>query len=142
MINLGDCYENGIGTSVDKQKAFELYQKAADLGDASGVNYLGVCYKNGIGTSIDIQKAFELYQKAADLGDSAAQYNLAMIGNQDNLNENKKKKNKIDLSYHINELRGEVFEGYRSTGPNNGIGVFNELGCESNKLISDKMFGA
>src|SRR5438034_1190233 len=30
--NLGYCCRNGIGTSVDKQKAVELYQKAADLG--------------------------------------------------------------------------------------------------------------
>ncbi|RIA89788.1 hypothetical protein C1645_824310 [Glomus cerebriforme] len=30
---LGYCYNNGIGTSIDKQKAVELYQKAANLGD-------------------------------------------------------------------------------------------------------------
>jgi TPR repeat protein len=33
---LGDCYFNGIGTDIDKKKAFELYQKAADLGNSSG----------------------------------------------------------------------------------------------------------
>src|SRR5207237_480369 len=47
---LGYCYEYGIGTNINNQKAFELYRKA-----------------------------FELYQKAADLGDSNAQYNLAFI---------------------------------------------------------------
>jgi TPR repeat protein len=31
MTGLGWCYEVGIGTSIDKQKAFELYQKAANL---------------------------------------------------------------------------------------------------------------
>jgi TPR repeat protein len=30
--NLGYCYNNGIGTDINEQKAFELYQKAADLG--------------------------------------------------------------------------------------------------------------
>ena len=28
---LGHCYYDGIGTHIDKQKAFELYQKAAKL---------------------------------------------------------------------------------------------------------------
>ena len=32
MFKLGCCYCNGIGTEINKQKAFELYQKAADLG--------------------------------------------------------------------------------------------------------------
>ena len=89
IYNLGNCYENGIGTSINKQKAFELYQKSANLGSASGtislgycyqngvgirnlgnisgINNLGDCYKNGIGTSINCQKAFYLYQKAANL---------------------------------------------------------------------------
>lgn len=29
---LGYRYNNGIGTSVDRHKAFELYEKAANLG--------------------------------------------------------------------------------------------------------------
>src|SRR5205823_2935706 len=68
--------EKGIGTSIDKQKAFELYQKTANLGYASGINNLGNCYQNGVGTSVDKQKAFELYQKAADLGSMTGINNL------------------------------------------------------------------
>ena len=74
--NLGYCYGNGIGTSIDKQKAFELYQEAANLGNTSGINNLGDCYYSGIGIGMDEQKAFELYQKAANLGLIAAQNNL------------------------------------------------------------------
>ncbi|EXX52205.1 uncharacterized protein OCT59_023847 [Rhizophagus irregularis] len=58
----------GIETDIDKRKAFELYKKAADLGNADGINDLGYCYHWGIGTDINKTKAFELYQKAADLG--------------------------------------------------------------------------
>ncbi|POG69818.1 kinase-like domain-containing protein, partial [Rhizophagus irregularis DAOM 181602=DAOM 197198] len=58
----------GIGISVDKQKAFELYQKAADLENSFGINFLAYHYEKGIETNINSQKAFELYQKAADLG--------------------------------------------------------------------------
>ncbi|GES88022.1 kinase-like domain-containing protein [Rhizophagus clarus] len=61
---------NGIGTDTDRKKAFELYQKSADLGNPSGLNNLGCCYKIGIGVDIDKKKAFELHQKAADLGNA------------------------------------------------------------------------
>ncbi|POG66361.1 kinase-like domain-containing protein [Rhizophagus irregularis DAOM 181602=DAOM 197198] len=73
---LGKFNHLGIGISVDNQKAFELYQKAADLGNSSGINDLGYCYLNGIGTGIDKKKAFELYQKAAELGNSSGINNL------------------------------------------------------------------
>src|SRR5581483_4166746 len=91
ICNLGYCYANEIGTDINKQKAFELYQKAADLGNASGINNLGNCYADEIGTDINKQKALELYQKAADLGNIAAMYNLVYSyenGNSQNkLNE-------------------------------------------------------
>ncbi|CAB4379660.1 unnamed protein product [Rhizophagus irregularis] len=65
-----------IGISVNVQKAFELYQKAADLGNVFGINDLGYCYQYGIGTDIDEKKAFELFQKVADLGSSSGINNL------------------------------------------------------------------
>src|ERR1051325_132083 len=73
---LGRFKDLGIETRIDKQKAFELYQKAADLGNVSGINYLGHCFQRGTGTRIDNQKAFELYQKATNLGDSHGMNNL------------------------------------------------------------------
>ncbi|GBC38147.2 kinase-like domain-containing protein [Rhizophagus irregularis DAOM 181602=DAOM 197198] len=68
---LGDLNYLGLGISINEPKAFELYQKATDLGNSSGMCSLGYCYLNGIGTDIDNEKAFELYQKAADLGNSS-----------------------------------------------------------------------
>ncbi|GBC00064.1 hypothetical protein RclHR1_03730003 [Rhizophagus clarus] len=71
---LGNFNYLGIGTDSDKKKAFELYQKAANLGNVNGINYLGYCYQNGIETDIDKKKAFELYQKAADLGNAGSRF--------------------------------------------------------------------
>src|ERR1051325_8148510 len=66
----------GIETNVNKQKAFELYQRSANLGNVLGVSELGDCYYYGVGTSVDRQKAFELYQKAANLGNASGMNNL------------------------------------------------------------------
>ncbi|PKK62195.1 kinase-like protein [Rhizophagus irregularis] len=73
---IGKFNDLGIGISVNVQKAFELYQKAADLGNVFGINDLGYCYQYGIGTDIDEKKAFELFQKVADLGSSSGINNL------------------------------------------------------------------
>lgn len=35
MVVLADCYYNGVGTPVDKEKAKEWYEKAASLGDTN-----------------------------------------------------------------------------------------------------------
>ncbi|RIA98213.1 kinase-like domain-containing protein [Glomus cerebriforme] len=77
IVLLGSFYNFGILTSINEQKAFELYQYAANLENANGINKLGYCYESGIGTRINKQKALELYQKAADLGNSIGIVNLA-----------------------------------------------------------------
>uniref|UniRef100_U9T5W8 Protein kinase domain-containing protein n=1 Tax=Rhizophagus irregularis (strain DAOM 181602 / DAOM 197198 / MUCL 43194) TaxID=747089 RepID=U9T5W8_RHIID len=74
---LGKFNDLGIGIDVDNEKALELYQKAADLGNALGMKDLGYCYAYETGAGvIDKKKAFELCQKAADLGNSSGINNL------------------------------------------------------------------
>ncbi|GBB97686.1 hypothetical protein RclHR1_03040003 [Rhizophagus clarus] len=63
----------GIEVQVDIQKAFKLYQKAADLGNAFAMDNLGNYYEY---VDINEQKAFELYQKAANLGNHSGINNL------------------------------------------------------------------
>ena len=60
----------------DWGKAAELYQKAADQGNAAAQNNLGYLYENGDGVPTDFAKAEQLYQKAADRGNQAAVANL------------------------------------------------------------------
>src|SRR5204863_1831014 len=58
---LGYFNYHGIGTSVDKQKAFEFYQKAADLGNSIAQYNLANMYRKGEVVDKDDNKAFELF---------------------------------------------------------------------------------
>ncbi|RIA93846.1 hypothetical protein C1645_600910 [Glomus cerebriforme] len=89
---LGIKYKDGIDIDKDGFKAFELFKESAERGYLDGLNMLGECYYNGIGTNIDRQIAFKLFQKAANLGNSAAEYNIAlMYQNEEFIEEDHKK---------------------------------------------------
>ena len=76
---LGVCYEYGTGVEKDEQRAVELYQKAAEQGDATAQFNLEVCYENGTGVAKDEQMAVELYQNAAEQGHAGAQKRLNQL---------------------------------------------------------------
>ena len=77
QYRLAECYENGIGTEKDEEKAFEWYRKSAEQGNAEAQFKLAVCYDEGHGTSEDAGKAFEWYKKSAEQGNAEAQFKLA-----------------------------------------------------------------
>ncbi|RHZ44900.1 hypothetical protein Glove_707g76 [Diversispora epigaea] len=74
--NLGYCYEKGIGTTKDEEKAFQWYLKSAEGGNLMGQYNLGHCYHDEIGTTKDEEKAFLWYMKSAKEGNSYGQHNL------------------------------------------------------------------
>ena len=90
MLHLGVCYEDGDCVSQDKQKAIELYQRAADMGDTNAMFNLAVWHENG-GVSKDKEKTIELYQRAADMGDTNAMFNLAVWHENGGVSKDKEK---------------------------------------------------
>lgn len=67
------------GLTVNQQKAFEYYSKAALQNDPVGLNNLGSLYYGGIGVKRSSSKAATLFKKAADLGNVEAAENIAFM---------------------------------------------------------------
>lgn len=72
-------YYYGLNVEQDYAKAFEWYEKAAQLGyDEAQIN-LGHLYEEGKGVTKDVSKAIEHYRLAADQGSERAQ---AILGDK------------------------------------------------------------
>ena len=72
-------YDNGIGVKRDYKKAFELYQKAAEVGYAPSQVNLGLMYDRGNGVKVDYKMALKLYVLAAEKGEDMAINNLGWM---------------------------------------------------------------
>ena len=48
MSHVGDCYRDGVGTTMNKEKAIKWYTKASLLGHVCASVSLGVMYTNGV----------------------------------------------------------------------------------------------
>lgn len=78
LLEVGRCYEQGIGTSKDKWEAFKAYEKAANLGSAEGRYEAGRCCEGGIGVQVDRGRAAAYYQLAAEKEYAVAQRALGL----------------------------------------------------------------
>jgi uncharacterized protein len=58
----------------------ELFQKAADAGDAWGLNNLASMHEMGWGVPKDLEKAKTLYRQSAEKGNAMAPLNLSRLG--------------------------------------------------------------
>ena len=69
---LGRCYELGVGTKVDRPRAFHWYRSAVTKGHLDASIDLGRCYAEGIGTAFDLKLAIKHLTVAERLGSGQA----------------------------------------------------------------------
>lgn len=74
-VNLGYCYQEGIGVAKDESQCLTLYTNSG----AVGLDNLATCYELGIGCSVDLVRAAELFKQSADLGVPNSMYNLSEL---------------------------------------------------------------
>jgi uncharacterized protein len=77
MVDLGYLYARGQGVVANPDYALLLYQRAAALGDAEGMNAVG--YRLNFATPPDLHAAIEWYCRAVALGNPRAMNNLALL---------------------------------------------------------------
>jgi len=72
-------YYSGEGVEMDKRKAFNYFELAADQGNPHAQFNLGIMYYSGEGVEMDKRKAFNYYKLAADHGHPDALLVIAEI---------------------------------------------------------------
>jgi TPR repeat protein len=66
---LGERYTAGSdGVTKDEALGARLFQRACDLGDASGCNKLGLAFESGEGVPQDYERAMDLFSRACSGG--------------------------------------------------------------------------
>ncbi|RIB24887.1 hypothetical protein C2G38_2241743 [Gigaspora rosea] len=91
QLVLASCYRFGKWVEKDEHKAFNYYQKLAEMNNSHRILFLGVCYTNGIRVEKDKlelkkneRKAFIYYQKseemenATEMRDASGTYNVGV----------------------------------------------------------------
>ena len=79
IYNQGCRYYKGDGVSVDKQKAVELWRKAAELGNDKAQYNLGIMYFEGDGVAKDVSESEKWLKKSADQGNAEAAESLKKL---------------------------------------------------------------
>eukprot|EP00956_Cyclotella_meneghiniana_P012512 scaffold17798_cov22-Cyclotella_meneghiniana.AAC.1 len=79
MVIMGQSHYMGrFGLPLDHSKAFELFQRAIQLGSAAGHYKVGYSYNEGKGTIMDTENAVHHWKIAAMMGNSYARHNLGI----------------------------------------------------------------
>ena len=68
-----EMFENGQGTTIDNDKAFQWFMKSAQGGSRRGLAGVGRAYYYGKSVKVDLTRAFEYLVPAALQGDPGAQ---------------------------------------------------------------------
>lgn len=77
--DLGFCYEEGLGTNINKKQAFEWYKKAAEEGSLYAQYRVAQFYINDINKERNPQKGLEILEKLSEDNDLFALRYLGFI---------------------------------------------------------------
>jgi uncharacterized protein len=69
-------YLRGNGKPYNPEKAFALYLKCAQQGNAKAMNAVAILYNQGLGVGVNLEEALSWFQRAANTGYAAAWNNL------------------------------------------------------------------
>lgn len=67
-VKLGDCYLFGIGTRVDRRRAYLWYRNAVRRGETEALYPLALCYSRGAGTAFHYRRAVSTLKLAVAHG--------------------------------------------------------------------------
>ena len=79
QIDLGEMFEQGLGTEPDMAQAAKWYKAAAERNDPKAYFMLGRLYEDGKGVRADYRHAASLYAKAGLAGNADAQFALGQM---------------------------------------------------------------
>jgi len=78
LLIIGKMYADGQGVPADMKKAFDLFNRAAKLGNPEAMVSAAAFYSAGEGVEKNMKAAFEWFRKAAEMNFSIAQFSLGI----------------------------------------------------------------
>lgn len=79
IYELGERYYNGVGVTVNYEKARGYFEVAAERGSNGSNYYLGKIYYNGYGVPTNYLKAKEYFEKSAEADNVFSKYYLGKL---------------------------------------------------------------
>ena len=149
LLRLGFMYRNGLGVLQNDTTAFELYRKAADLGDPEGQNSLGFMYRQNVVVPRNDSIAVIWFRKSAEQDYAPGQANLGFMykggyGVPQDCNEAVKWLSKAAEKKHADALYrlGNIYENGCNDIPDNlieAIRLYNEAAKQGHQGSIDRL---